>query len=1036
MKMKKRLRQASLIAIALMLSVGLLAQQKTITGKVRDEGSQPLPGVTLSVKVKTTATTTNENGDFTISAESGDLLVFSSVGFGTYEERVRTANTINVSMTTSLTDLNEVVVVGYGTLQKKEITGSIVSLKTDNIPKSANVSVNNLLQGRAAGLNLNLVSAQPGGRLTVSIRGGGTPLYVIDGVPLFNYRSAEPGIVSFGSAVETGFNGGVDRDPLSSINPSDIESVDVLKDASATAIYGSAASNGVILITTKRGKANSGVTTEYRGSYTIQKPKDYFDLLNAKEFMQEQVRLSRDRAYYLANAAPYGTSPVPAFTPLFSQAQIDAAGEGTDWLDVLMKNGSIQEHNLSVSSGTAKTKLYASFNYYNNKAIVENSDFLRYTGRVNIDQQLHERVKLSVQMSVSQINSNNQSTGNGGNSEKFNSLQTAYAFAPYLPIYGTDGKFTKTLNTQITNPAAFLIIQDKLRSKRFFIAPNLEIKVLNNLKVNIVGGMDKITSDRRFFLPMAAQNYLFPGGFAQLSTQTVQNYSLEGYATYNTAFRDHSFTVTGGGGYYKNFDENFSMQGADFFTDALGYNSIQLATNRDKTLMMSFRSPDIKKYSAFGRIKYAYKSKYLLEFNGRLDASSNFAENKKSGFFPGVAAAWRISQENFMANSSVSKVLTDLKLRVGYGEVGTDPGLNALSLYGTTGGTFLIGTTTYPSVALTQLANPDLSWETIKSTNIGIDYELWHGRLSGAIELFRRDRVDIIRQVTLPYANAVTQYNVNQGGSQRNQGIEFTVNSVNFQGKFRWETSFNIATYNNRWLERSPYDALSVFAKTDDRTDIIYGWETNGIIKTIADRPSYMPNARLGNVIYVDQNKDNVLDIKDVVVLGYSTPKWSFGLGNRFTFMNFDLDVFMYGKIKQNMNNSLSGFYAADRLGIPAGQNTLVDIKNVWTFDNPTGTLPGIASNPYAVPTGASSNFYRQNVNYLRIRNITLGYTFKPRKVIRSARLFVDLQNVGLLTNYNGYDPEITDANGNNQANQTNPYPQTLSTTVGLSITF
>jgi TonB-dependent starch-binding outer membrane protein SusC len=1027
MKMQKRLRQAALLFIAFTLSISILAQEKTITGMVVNADNQPLPGVTVTVRGTTTATSTNENGNFTISASTGSTLVFTSVGFTTIEQRVRTDNTINVTLNTSLTDIDEVVVVGYGTLQKKEITGSIVSLKTDNIPKSANVSVNNLLQGRAAGLNLNLVSAQPGGRLTVSIRGGGTPLYVIDGVPLFNYRTADPAIVSFGSAVEVGFSGGVDRDPLSSLNPSDIESVDVLKDASATAIYGSAASNGVILITTKKGKLNSGVTTEYRGSYTVQSPKDYFDLLNAKEFMQQQVRLAKDRSLFLANAAPYGPNAAPAFTPLFTQAQIDAAGEGTDWLDILMRNGNIQEHNVAISSGTDKTRFYASFNYYNNKAIVENSDFVRYTGRANIEQKLHERIKLSVQMTLSQINSNNQSTGAGGNSEKFNSLQTAYAFAPYLDVLDNAGKYTRTLNTQITNPAAFLIIQDKLRSKRFFVAPNLEIKILNNLKLNVVGGIDKTTSDRKFFLPAKVQNYLFPGGMAQLSTQTVHNYNIEGYVTYNTAIKDHSISIVAGSGYYNNYDENFSIQGADFFTDALGFNAIQLATNRDKTLMMSYRSPNVNKYSWFTRVNYAFNSKYLLTFNGRADASSVFSENKKWGFFPGVAAAWRITQENFMAGTKLSRVLTDLKLRVGYGEVGTDPGLSAMTLYGTTGGTFLIGNTTYPSVALTQLGNPDLTWETVKNTNIGIDYELWNGRITGAIEVFRRDRVNIIRAVTLPYANAVTQLNVNQGGSQRNQGFEFSLNSVNFEGKFRWETSFNISTYNNRWLERSPYDALSVFQHVDDRTDIVYGWQTNGIIKSTADIPVHMANARLGNVIYVDQNKDNLLNINDVVVLGYTTPKWSFGLGNRLYFMNFDFDVFVYGRIKQNMNNNLSGFYAAERLGIPAGQNTLVDIKDVWTADNPTGNLPGIASNPFAVPTGAVSNFYRQDVNYLRIRNITLGYTFNPKRVLRSARLFVDVQNVGLLTNYNGYDPEISEAN---------PYPQTLSTTVGLSINF
>ena len=843
-------------------------------------------------------------------------MVFSFVGYEGAETRVRSENTLDIKLKVNTAVENEVVVVGYGTQQKKDITGSVVSIKTANLPQTANTSINNLLQGRAAGLNLDLRSAQPGGRLNVNIRGSANPpLYVIDGVPIFNTTQAEPAIVSFGSAVETGFNGGVDRDPLSNLNPSDIESVDVLKDASATAIYGSAAANGVILITTKKGKADGKVTTEYRGSYTIQTPKKYFDLLDAKEFMQQQVRLAKDNFLYLANAAPYGTSTPGVFTPLFTQAQIDAAGKGTDWLGVLMRDGSINEHNVSVSGGTDKTKIYTSFNYYDNKAIVENSDFLRYSGRVNLEQKINDRVKLSVQMTMSQVNTNNQSTGNGGNSEKFNSLQTAYAFAPYLGIYDSAGNYTKTLNTQITNPAAFLIIQDKLRTSRFFVAPNLEIKILNNLKINLVGGIDKTKSDRRFFLPAKAQNYLFPGGLAQLSTQSVQNYSAEGYATYTKAFGDHNLSLVGGGGYYKNFEEDNSMQGADFFTDALGFDNIGLATNRDKTLIRSFRSPDGIKISQFFRANYSYKSKYIFTFNARNDGSSSFAENKKWGFFPGFSAAWRLSEESFLSNS---KVISNLKLRGGYGTVGSDANLNALALYGTSGGSFLIGNTYYPSVSLTQLSNPDLSWETIRSTNIGLDYGLFKDRISGAIDVFRRDRLNIIDIAPLPYNNAVSQLNTNLG-SQRTEGIEFTVNSINFQGKLRWETSFNISNYKSHWLERNPYYVLRPWEKATDRLDVVYGWKTNGIIKTTADIPSYMPDARPGNVIYVNQNKDNVLDEKDVVVLGYSNPKWNFGLGNRFSFMNFDLDIFVYGRLKQSLANNLSGFYAANRIGIPSG---------------------------------------------------------------------------------------------------------------------
>jgi TonB-linked SusC/RagA family outer membrane protein len=1031
MKFTQRLRQLmALMAITFLMHTALLAQQKTITGRVLDANNQPLPGVTVSVKGKTTSVTTREKGEFSIQADAADILVFTSVSFSPHEQPVGAGNSLNIILSTLAANMNEVVVVGYGTQRKKDVTGSITTIKTANLPQTANTSINNLLQGRAAGLNLDLRSAQPGGRLNVNIRGAsGPPLYVIDGVPLFNNTSAEPAIVSFGSTVETGFNGGIDRDPLSTLNPADIESVDVLKDASATAIYGSAASNGVILITTKKGKADGRITTDYRGSYTQQTPKKYFDLLDARGFMEQQVRLAKDKFLYDNNLPPYGNSTsTPVFTPLFTQAQIDAAGKGTDWLDLLMRNGNIQEHNVAVSGGNDKTRIYTSFNYYNNKAIVENSDFVRYTGRVNLEQKISDRIKLSVNLTMSQVNSNNASTGNGGNSEKYNSLQAAYAFSPAIGIYDNNGSYTKTLNTLITNPAAYLIINDKLRTNRFFAAPNLEIKILDNLKLNLVGGIDKTTSDRKFFLPTEARNYLFPQGFAQLSSQMVANYSTEGYVTYSTSFGDHSLSLVGGGGYYKSFNESQAMQGVGFFTDALGYNNIGLATDRDKTLIQSFRSPDVVKISQFFRANYSYQSKYVLTINARNDGSSSFAENKKWGFFPGVSGAWRIHEESFMSNV---KAISDLKLRIGYGTTGNDAGINALALYSNGGGNFLIGNTFYPSVALSQLANPDLSWETMRTANIGIDYGFFNGRITGAIDLYRRDRLDMLTTVPLPANNAVNTFNVNLG-SQRTEGFEFSLNTINLPGAFRWESAFNIATYKTHWLERNPYNALQPYQHADDRTDIVYGWKTNGIIQGAAGIPAYMANAKPGNIIYQDlQDKDGKLDVNDVVRLGYTTPKWSFGLDNRFNFKNFDLDIFIYGKLKQYMSNNLSGFYDAARMAGTDAQNTLTDIKRVWTADNPTGNLPGVASNPYngANPSG-TNDFYFQNVNYLRVRNITLGYTVAPKKLVRSVRLFVDVQNVALWTNYKGYDPEIA------AGNEGNPYPQTLSTTVGVNISF
>lgn len=1007
--------------------------QKVVSGKVTDEAGAAIPGANVLLKGTSTGTVTDANGVYSISVPDDSardgILVISFIGYASREESIANRTEVNVGLQPDIRTLGEVVVVGYGTTDAKDLTGSVVNITTKGLPQAANSSINGQLQGRVAGLNIGQVSAQPGGRLNVNIRGQGTPLYVIDGVPIFNTRAPEPGINSYSNAAELGFSGGVDRDPLNSINPADIESITVLKDASAAAIYGSAAANGVILVTTKKGKADGRVTVDYRGSYTVQTPKKYYDLLNATEFMQQQVRLSYDRYLYTNNLAPYGNAaPSSVFTPRFSFNDMESAGVGTDWLDMMMRNGSVHEQNVALSGGTEATKIYTAFNLYDNNAILENSDFNRYSGRMNIEQKISDRIKLAVNLTMSQTNSNNASSGAGGQGEKFNSLQAAYAFSPAVGVYDDNGKFTRTLNTQITNPAAFMTIQDKLRSSRFFVNPNIEIKVTKDIKLNIVGGIDKQKADRKLFVPVKAQNFLFPDGIAQLATSSVQNYSAETYATYSRVFGDHDISVVAGGGYYRSFDERFDAQGVGFFTDALGYNNIGLATNIARNFIGSFRSPNLIKISQFLRANYSYKSKYYLTFTARNDGSSNFAANKKWGFFPGVSAAWRIKSEDFLGSA---EGVSDLKLRVGYGTVGNDANLNAIALYSSAGGQYLIGNTYYPSVSLSQLENPNLSWETIRSTNIAIDYSFFNDRVSGALEFFRADRLDILAVTQLPINNAVSSLNTNLGGSQRRQGIDFSVMTRNLQGPLTWETSFNFSTFTNRWLTRNPFVQLRDYQNVEDRTDVVYGWRTLGIIKSDTERPSYMPNARLGNIIYEDVNTDGVLDVNDVVRLGYSNPKWLFGFGNKFGYRGFDLDVFLYGRLKNYQVNDLAGFYDPGRIGVPQGLNTLTDIKNVWSNDNPNGIYPGMATDAYtgANPSG-THNYYYKDVNFVRIRNITLGYTFKTNKVIRTARVFFDMQNVALFTNYDGFDPELA------AGNTPNPYPPALSTTLGVNVTF
>ncbi len=1025
-----------LVFIQLFFSVAAFAQQRTITGTVSAASGEKLPGVSVMVKGTTNGVSTNANGVFTLKINSADAtLIFSSLGYTTQEVAIGARTNVNVQLTENNKALNEVVVLGYGTSSKKDVTGSVVTVKTSDLPQTAQTSINNILQGQAAGLNLETRSAQPGGGLNITIRGSlspnasNAPLYIIDGVPISANASAVPAI----NDKDIGFYGGVDQDPLASINPSDIETVTVLKDASATAIYGAAAANGVILVTTKRGKAGVA-TVNYSGSYTLQHPKSYFDLLDATGFETQQVRLAHDKYLFDNNLAPYGNADpatAPAFTPLFTSQQIASAGTGTDWLNQIIRNGSVDEQNISVSGGNERTKVFSSFNYYDNVGVLQNSDFKRYSGRLNVDQQISNSVKLSLNMTFSQINSDNAATGtNSGGAEKYNELQAAYSFAPNIGIYNSDGSYTKSYDNIITNPAAFLIIQNKTNTNRFIVSPNLEVKITNDLKWNTVVGVDKQTSDLQFFLPVKAQNYQLPQGMAQLATNHIENYSAESYLTYNKKFNsDNNLSVVGGVGYYKSISYGYGLEAVGFPTDATGFYDVGLASNKDQSFDFSARSPDLIKVSGYFRANYSYKDKYILTVTGRDDGQSNFAATKQFGFFPGISLGWRINQEDFMKNSNT---VSNLKLRAGYGTSGnsTINGLTPVALYGSAGPIFVIGSTYYPGIGITQIANNHFTWETDKTLNLGLDYGFFHDRITGSLDIFEKTASDLIDFDPLPVNNEVGKVLTNVGET-RSTGIEFSILTQNFKsGDFKWTTNFNISSYRNYWVQRNPEVALASYIGANDNIREVYGWQTDGIIHSASEKPSYMPNANLGNIIYKDQNGDGKLDINDVVKLGNPDPKFSLGFGNTFSYKNFDLYVFMYGSFGMYEVNNYSGFYDPTVINDSTRpHNTLVGAANIFSADNLNGIYPGYAANPYTGnnPT-AVNNFYGQNVNFLRLKNVTLGYRLPIHSsTIKSIRLFVDLQNLAVITNYKGYDPEYT---------ETNPYPLATSTSFGVNATF
>lgn len=1028
------------LVISICASTQLFAQH-TVEGTVIDAADRStLPGVNISVKGTTIGVSSGTDGTYSLTVpDSEGTLVFSFIGYQILEIPIEGRTVIDAELVSATLEGEELVVVGYGTQSRRGITGSISSVQTEKLNSVGRTSINQMLQGRASGLNLQSRSAQPGGGISVNIRGaispGGSnqPLYVVDGVPLTDNSSTVAGLQdSDQSGGVLGFFGGVDRDPLSYLNPSDIESISVMKDASASAIYGSAAANGVVLITTKSGSAG-GMQVNYRGSLTTQQTHDYFPLLNERQFMEQQDRLARDYHRFENNLAPYGnndSSNAPSYIPLFSESEINAAGAGTDWTDLLTRNGQMQEHNLSISGGTDETRIFGSFNFQDNQSVLKNSTLTRYSGRLNVDQKIGDNVDLSVKSTVSQIDGNNSTTGGSiGGAEMFNMIEAAYAFAPTISVYDEDGNYNRTYNTLIMNPVSFLDITDDSRTNNIFVAPSLNINFSDRLQATVRGQYDTESTSRGFYLPRTSNHANLDEGMAQKSESSRNNYSVEGFATYTHPFENSELTAVAGSGIYKTASEGFSLVGVGFFTDAFRDNNVGVADDVERNQINSWRS-ERTKLSQFARLNYTINDRYIFSAVARRDGSSVFSENNKYGIFPGVSAAWVLSDESFLYDVNA---VSELKLRFGYGQAGNESVLsgNTLQLY-SPGFTYLIGNTVRNGVTLTQVANPNLTWETISTLNLGVDFGFYSNRFRGAVDLFQKTANDLLDFNPLPFNNAVGRIADNVG-STRSRGIELTLTTQNIQAQsFQWTTDINLSYYESYWLERNPQVALPSYVGEQDAYGAIYGWQTAGIIKQESDIPDYMPDANLGNVIYVDQNGDGQLDSDDVVKLGNSIPKWTLGFGNEVSYKNFDFRVFVYGNFDFMRYNN----FAPNVLGIrlPASPtNTTTGAMDVWSSTHPEGIRPGVASNPYSGNNPASTDFDLEDASFLRIGDVSLTYSVPQRFLagnaafLRSASVFVNMQDIGVFTGYSGFDPEYT---------ETNPYPKSYSLTAGIELQF
>jgi TonB-linked SusC/RagA family outer membrane protein len=1049
------MRKLTILLVLLLLGgIQVVLAQKTITGMVtsKEDGSS-IPGATVVVTGTTIGTTTDISGKFTLSVPNDAIsLHITYVGMKPIDVEIGTSKEISVSLESEAVSLDEVVVVGYGTQKKRDLTGAISSVKTNDIIISSNSDIGHTLKGKAAGLMVRENSAQPGGGLDILVRGAGSinasnaPLFVVDGFPIADLQQPDNG---------TRYDAGT-QSILNTFNPNDIESIEVLKDASATAIYGARAAHGVILITTKRGKEGKPVI-QYSTSYAIQKYNDSFDVLPLNEWMQVRNEAAWEQWNFENNVIPYGNktleeakaNPVSGdFYKLYTQNAIDNVGAGTDWLALTTQNGGIQQHNLSISGGNKSTKYLLSGNYFNQDGVIKNSGFQRYSFRANIDQDLSKYFRVGVNFSFSRINNQNSSLG-GDQYENSGIIRASIQQGPHIQAIDENGNYP--LNPQLSqqpNPYSLLTITDEGRVERTMLNSYLDFMPVKDLVIKLKAGLDRGITNRWTYLPKTTLAGQLENGKATIANTDKNNYLVEATANYSKRLGDnHQFVVLAGISEEKFVDRYNSEGNTNFISDAFLWNNLNAGTG---TKSVGSAGTDNVMASYFGRLNYIFKDRYLMTLTLRTDGASVFAENNKWATFPSVALGWNIADESFFAGAK--DVVSMLKLRLSYGQTGNASiGSNAFASY-----------TAYPAyltgdevknigVSLSRLENPDLKWETTTELNLGVDFSLFKDRLSGSFELFSRVISDLLAMKPINSYNEINEVMANVGETQ-SKGFELSLTTYNMnKNDFEWKTMFTFASYHDNWRKRADDWKPAVYESETDPIRAIYSRVSDGIMQVgdvvpaqpelkpgaikIADINGYVRDAD-GNPT-VDENgrflrtgaPDGIIDDADTKLLGTSDPKLIAGMSNMFRYKNFDLSFDFNGMFGRQMSDPNYTAYGVSAEGIYTyGYNGLRTVKDRWTPEKPSTTHPG---SYYGWSPYGQGDFFLQKAWFIRMQNITFGYNLPKKwvgKVLSQANVHIDAQNLFVITPYTGVDPE-TDS-------YTAAYPYVRTFTLGLNIIF
>ncbi len=985
----------SLLLLSALFPASAQTVKNKITGTVTDDNGEPLPGVGVLIKGTSTGVFTDVDGKFTITARSEDVLEFSSLGFISENVKVANKTNITVRLKSDATVLNDVVVIGYGSVKKQDLTGSVTNVQMGDIKAAPAQSVDNALQGRIAGADIMSTSGEPGATTTIRIRGSRSitasnePLIVVDGII---------------DAIHD----------LNDINPEDIASLSVLKDASSTAIYGSRGSNGVIIITTKAGTGTKGKPSiSFKADVGFSQLPSKLDIMNASEF-----------AIYRDDVAAFGADSyhpgISSSTPLKDNVYPDPLSKtGTDWIDVVTRTALYQNYSLSLTGRSDAGSYYGSFSYNDSEGIIKDSGQKRFTGRIKLDRQLFKWMKVGYNGSYTWRHNDETKTSIGGTSW--------YSAAQYLSpmIKTTDSENNLYYGGQKFNgPSALLDLNTHYLERHSTThAFTAEINPVENLSVkSILSYYVYQRHTYRYYsgkLPAKAENQ---GGDAYRSEYDENSLSNETTISYKLKTKSgHSLTPMLGFSAYRYSTHDLSLSGSGYMDDAVLWNNMTAVQDKE-TYSASTSYSKKTKMSSFARIDYNYKSRYYITATGRYDGASNFAANNKWAFFPSAALRWNVSNESFMENVSW---IDDLALRTSYGITGNDAisAYRSLAAISTTTSGYIFNDSQPVAAYRSRLASPDLTWEKTALANVALDLSMFKGRLNLTAELYSSKTSDLLLSVQEPTQTGYSSRLTNIGRTS-NKGVELSIESVNISKKnFQWSTNFTISHNSQMVNDIGAEDFVAAYSSPGNNSYMMYGyvkgyplnslwgfkyggtWKSQDEIDRNKVTKTYVNTSNvLGGARYMDIDHNGTLDQNDLVYQGNADPYLYGGLQNTFYWKGLRLGVYFAYSLGGKIYN-YSEFYMAGS----TFTNQYRYMLNAWhPVRNPNSNIPRAgAKTDAALP----SDFMIHDASYLRLKNVSLSYTLdchKYRFPIKDVTFTVSGENLYLWKNYNGFDPDVS----------------------------